>query len=160
MLSDELKLIYTVESSARTYNAITLSHSLFTQDWHFVQDTISHEWELSDNTLVTFNPLGMSIVNPTIGSNQQDMQIVLDNTNLQLVGELNLAAQNISESIVFNYNVYIDGFLNPQASDIKLTLRNIRISKEQLSATASSKDTIGKGFLSEKFDARFKGLFI
>ena len=160
MLSDELKQIYTYQSKTRSYDTIYLSHSGFSQDWYFVQDNISHNWKLSSGTTKTFIPLGFDIVLPTIGSAQQDMTITMDNTNLQLVKELNLATSNISEPILLTHNVYIDGDDEVQSSDIVLSLRNIKISKEQLSGTASSVDTIGKPFLTEKFDSRFKGLFL
>jgi len=160
MISDELKIIYSNETTLRSYDTIQLSHSLFSQTFYFIQDNLSHDLQLSDNTPVTFEPLGFSVVLPTIGSAQQDMTIVLDNVNQQLIKEINLSAQNITEPILVTHNVYIDGFPTPQSADINLSLRNIKVSKGQVSGTASSKDTIGKGFLTEKYDSRFRGLFI
>ena len=104
--------------------------------------------------------MNFDLVLPTIGSNQQDMSIVMDNTNLQLIKELNKAATNITEPIHIEHNVYIDSDIVSQSVSIHLTFTNIVVSKGQLSGVASSKDTIGRSFLSEKFDSRFKGLFL
>ena len=160
MLSDELKKIYSNETTLRSYDTLILSHSLFTETFYFIQNDIPMDLELSDSTPKTFIPLGFNVVLPTIGSAQQDMTLVLDNVNQQLIKEINLASNNITEPILVTHNVYIDGNKATQSSDINLSLRNIKVSGGTVQATASSKDTIGKGFLTEKYDSRFVGLFL
>jgi len=160
MISDELKTIYSNEMNLRSYDTLIISHSLFTKTFYFIQDNLSHDLQLADNTPKTFEPLAFSVVLPTLGSSQQDMTIVLDNVNQQLIKEINLAAKSITEPILVTHNVYIDGFPTPQTSDIKLSLRNVKVLKGQVQGTASSKDTIGKAFLTEKYDSRFRGLFV
>jgi len=159
MISEELKVLYTSdETSVRYFDCITLTHPNFTQDWHFIQDHKSRDLELSDTTLVTFIPYGFDVVLPTVGSNQQDMKITLDNTNLVLVSELNLASANITVPIVMTHNTYIEGFLAPQASDLTLNLTNIAVNNSLITASASATDLVNRKFLSKKYDSRFKGL--
>ncbi len=161
MLSEDLKKIYANhETTQRSFDCISLTHSQFTQDWHFIQDNNSKELKLSDDTLVTFEPFAFDVILPVKGSNQQDLQITLDNTSLQLMKELNLATTIITEPIILTHNTYIEGNQQPQASDIRLNLTNIKAKGTLISATASATDLVNRGFLSEKFDERFKGVFL
>jgi len=159
MITDALKELYSNSSSTVYYDTIYLSHSKFSSTWYFISNPTARSLQLTDASVHVFNPLSFELVLPTIGDAQQDMSVVIDNTNLVLVKELNKAAQDIEEPIILTHNVYIDGFDIPQSVDITLSLTDVRYTKNQLIATATSADTIGKGILAPLFDYRYKGLF-
>ncbi len=158
-MTDKLKELYSNSSNEIYYDTIALSHSGFTNTWYFISTPSNKLLKLSNGTQVLFKQLGFDIILPTIGSNQQDMQIVLDNTDLILIKELNKAALNIKEPIILTHNMYIEGLDTPQSTDITLSLSNITYNNNQLSATATSSDTIGKSILKPLFDNKYKGLF-
>lgn len=153
MISDELKKIYSNTTSDVILDTITLTHSLFTKDWRFVLDNEPCTFESLEYT-----PLNFSLVLPTIGSEQQDITIVMDNTNLQLVGELNLASGALDESITLTYMSYIKGKSTTYENKIILALSNIKYNSTQVTAVASASNTVGKTILASYYDSRYKGL--
>lgn len=159
-MTEELKKLYSNSSSEIYFDTIYLSHSLFTNTWYFINNPTGRTLQLEDGTIKTFIPLKFDLVLPTIGSNQQDMGVVLDNSNLMLVKELRKASKNIKEPIILTHNVYIDGNQLPQSNNITLSLTNVTYNNNQVSATATSVDTIGKTILKPLFDYRYKGLYL
>lgn len=160
-LTEELKKIYASNPNNEVfYDCIELSHSNFTKNYYFIMDYKEKELYNEEGELVTFEPLGFRLVYPEKGENQQDLKISIDNTNLKLIPELNLASENIEEPIKLKSAVYIDNSQKPQTQHYILELSNIVVNYSNVTATATATDMINISFPKEKFDYRFNGLFI
>ena len=163
-LSESLKEVYSANpKDVRSYETIELSHSLFSQTFYFVLDDVDHDWKLEDGSTVTFKTFPIDIRLPEVGSPQQDLSFVMDNTDQQIITELESAAENIDESIKSVYRVYVDGYDEQQRAPINLSLSNIVAKDNTVSASASRPNlyarklpTGNKAF----FDQRFHGLFL
>lgn len=137
-LSDSLKEVYSSNVlDVMAYDTIELSHSLFTRPYYFIQDSVSHNLQLEDSTIVEFEPFGFSINLPVKGSNQQDMGLVFQNVGQVLMKELELAAENMKENIVCTYRVYIDGSDVQQNDSQILSLTNVTTTPFNITANAS-----------------------
>ena len=163
-LSEALKEVYSSNPvDARAYETMEFSHSLFSKTYYFVIDDKNHDWKLEDGSIVTFEAYEMKMELPEVGSTQQDLLIVLDDTEQQIVVELERAIKKPEESIKSVYRVYVDGYDEQQRSPISLSLTNIVSRNGTVSASASRPNLyaikIPSGIKSS-FDQRFHGLFI
>jgi len=161
-LSEALKEIYSSNPvGQRFYETVEISHSLFTKTYYMVQDRESHDWKLEDDSTVTFEPFGFSLVLPEVGGAEQSISFVFDNVGREAMGELEAAAELISEPIKLHYRVYIDGSDISQY-DISLVMTNIVADNYNITAVATRPDlyarTIPKGN-AVFYDSRFKGLY-
>lgn len=162
-LTEELKEIYSSNPvGTRYYESVAISHSRFSKTYYMVQDSVSHEWKLEDDSTVTFEPFGFSLVLPEVGGAQQSIQFVFDNVGREAMPELEAAAELISEPIQLHYRVYIDGSDISQY-DISLVMTNIVADNYSISAIATRPDlyarTIPKGN-AVFFDSKFRGLYL
>lgn len=165
-LTDELKEVYSSNPLAvRAYDTLELTHSLFSEPFRVVKDDINHDFNLNtgDTSTIFFISYPFDIVLPEVGSNQQDIRIVLDNVSRIPMQELERASSNIDEPIIATYRPYIDGSLDPQSLPIRLVLTNITADSKTVSAIATRPDLFKRKFPSGTeafFDDRFKGIFI
>jgi len=162
-LTEELKKIYSSNPiGVRYYETVEISHSLFSKTYYMVQDTESHLWKLEDDSSVTFEPFGFSLVLPEVGGAEQSIQFVFDNVGREAMPELEAAAQLISEPIKLHYRVYADGSDISQY-DIDLVMTNIVASNYTISAIATRPDLYAKSIPKGNavfYDNRFRGLFL
>lgn len=163
-LSNELKEIYSSNpKEVRSYETVQLSHSLFSKTFYFVIDDTSHEWELEDTSVVTFEAFPLSIRLPEVGSTQQDISFVFSNVGREAMPELELAAENIEEPIKLTYRVYIDGYATPQTTAINLVLTSIVADNYSITAIATRPNLYAKKLPSGNkafFDRKFHGLYL
>ena len=165
-LTDDLKEVYSSNPIAvRAYDTLELTHSLFSEPFRVVKDDIPHDFNLITGapSPVTFIAYPFDIVLPEVGSNQQDIKIVLDNVSRVPIQELERAAALIDEPIVATYRPYIDGNINPQGDPIRLVLTNITADNYTVSATATRPDLFKRKFPTGPeafFDDRFRGLTV
>jgi hypothetical protein len=154
-MTDELKKVYSSNVRAtRVYDTVEISHSLFTQTYYLVQNNTSKTFTLDDvaETSQVFEPFGFSVVLPTKGSNQQDVGLVLQNVS-QIIKELELAAENMSENIVLKYRPYIDGDSFQQAPTLELALTNVSADTYKITANASRVSLFDRSVPSVNFDS-------
>lgn len=164
MLSDELKKIYASNPyDARFYEAVEISHSLFSKVYYLVRDSEAHNWKIEDESIKEFVSYPFNIKLPEVGSAQQDISFVFDNISQEIMRELESAAININESIKLKYRVYIDGDDTPQIPVIELSLTNIVADNFTISAIATRPDLYKRLFPTgnqSRFDSRYKGLYL
>ncbi len=160
-ISDKLKEIYSSNPvNTRYYDAIELSHPNFTQTYYFVLDHVSHSFKNKADSLVTFEPMAFQIQLPQVGENQQDIQLSIDNTNLQLVKELNNASADFTTPITLVASVYVDNDEEIQNQSYTMKIKTISANYSSVTATATSLDTINIQFPTHTFNHDFPGLFI
>ena len=159
-LSEALKEIYSSNvTGVRAYDTVELSHSLFTQTFYMVADSVSHDWKLENDVLTTFEPFGFNITQPVKGSEQQEMRFVFDNILQIGIDELELASGNMNENIVLTYRPYIDGSDVQQSPAIILNLSNVTASLGTITANASRVSLYGRKVPNRSYDSWiFKGL--
>lgn len=158
-MTEKLKKKYSNNTSnVRTYDCLEISHPDFTQTYYFINDSKEKEFKNSDGDLVSFIPLSFSAVLPAEGDNQQDLKLILDNSNMQLSSELLNATNNYEDAILIKSAIYIDGELEPQSQVYVLEMKNINVTYKTIVGTASSVDMIDISFPRESFDQRFNGL--
>lgn len=163
MATDALKKIYAANTTGdRAIDTLELSHSLFTRTYYLVRDNESLFFNI-DGVSTYFQSWAFDFRLPEIGSEQQDMSIIFDNTDLALLDEIELAAGDFSEPIKATYRVYIESSADEQSTPMILSLTNIVADIESVSAVASRPDLFKRYFPSGNkahFDNRFKGLFL
>jgi len=160
-LSEELKRIYASNpTDNRYFDTLQISHPAFTKTYNFVLDNISHNWKNIDDIITEFTPMNFSVVLPQKSDTQQEIKIQIDNTNLQLVKELNLALSQIKEPIRLISSIYTENEEEPQGEVFDLQMKNITINYTSLTASASAADTVNISYPKESFDQRFTGLYL
>lgn len=160
-LSEKLKKMYSGNSSEeRYYDTITLEHPNFTNTFYLVMDDEEHTWEDSGSISHIYKPMGFKIKLANKGESQQDIQLIFDNTNLQLVEELYNAASDIKTPIIFTLDIHIDSELSIQGDSQILQLKNIVMTNKTITAVASAENLIQKDFPRTFFDKRFYGLYL
>lgn len=192
MLTNDLKRIYTSHAETRMYyDTIQLYHPNFegSQDYVYPRnnsypDDLSYPADVNtdegshflvrntenmllnleeDANEVLFRSYPFNIVQPEVGSEQQDMALVLDNVSLELISELEKAIELPDTPIKMTYRVYIEGNQNPQITPIDLDLSNIVVDMESISCTATRANLYERRFpygASTIYDSRFIGLFL
>lgn len=192
MLTEALKKIYTSHSNTLMYyDTIQLYHPNFEGSQNFVYprddsypDDLSYPSDvntdegshflvrntenmllnLQDNTNeVLFRSYPFNIVPPEVGSEQQDISIVMDNVSLELISELEKAIEQPDTPIKMTYRVYIEGSQNPQMTAIELELSNIVVTMSSISCTATRSNLYERRFPFGKqtvYDSRFEGLYL
>lgn len=163
-LTNDLVEIYSSNPiGSRVYDTLELTHSLFSAPFRIVKDDETHGFYLvtGGTAVYDFVPHGFDIVLPDIGSNQQDIKIVLDNVSRIPIQELERASEAIDEPIIATYRAYIDNSFDPQNTPIRLVLTNITADNYTVTAVATRPDLFKRKFptgQSAFFDDRFKGL--
>lgn len=164
MLSEDLKKIYSSNpNDKRFYETVEVSHSMFSKVFYLVKDNENHTWILEDDSVVEFVSYPFEIVLPEAGSTQQDLSFSFDNTSLEIMNEVENAAQKIDEAIKLKYRVFIDGSDTAQTAVVELSLTNIIADTKTISGIATRPDLFKKYFpfgAKTVFDKRFKGLFL
>ena len=133
------------------------------QSFFLVRDTADHSFKLEDGSTQTFYAYPFNIIQPEIGSDQQDIGIVLDNVSLELISAIELASENQSVPIQMTFRVYIDGDDTPQITPIVLGLTELSVDMRTVTCKASRVDLNKRKFPFGKtayFDQRFQGLYI
>lgn len=188
-LSNELKKIYSnYDDTRRFYDTVQLYHPNFNtstaypsddkypsntlypsdidynaQSFFLVRDSVDHDFELEDASVQTFTAYPFNVIQPQVGEDQQDIGIVLDNVSLELLENIQIAAQNQNVPIQMTFRVYMDGDAGTQITPITLALTEIVIDMFTVSCKASRVDLFKRKFPfgeNTYFDSNFKGLTI
>ena len=160
-ISDKLKEIYSSNPvNERYYDAIELSHPNFSQSYYFILDNKAHLLKNKAGTVVSFEPMGFELRLPQVGENQQEIQISIDNTSLQLVTELNNASADFKTPITLVASVYVDNDIEIQNQSYTMKIKTISANYSAVVATATSLDTINIQFPTHTFNYDFPGLFL
>ena len=163
-LTDTLKEVYSSNpSNKRAYDTVEISHSLFSKTYYLVRDDVAHTWLIDATTYKEFISYPFEIRLPELGSPQQDISFVFDNTSLEIMREVEAAAENIDEAIKLVYRAYVDGLDAAQSTAIELSLTNIVADSKAISGTATRPDLFKRYFPAGNksyYDSRFKGLYL
>jgi len=191
MISQDLQEIYTNYNESRMfYEAIQLFHPNFdlqsddcvpndgsypsdtsypcnfnssSASFFFIRANDTKSLKLEDGTTVDFYQYPFNVVLPEVGSDQQDIGIVLDNIVPQLSKEIQSAVLNPEIPIEMTYRIYIDGSDESQITPIKMSLTNIVADARTITAKASRVDLYKRKFpygIDAYYNSRFQGLFL
>ena len=188
-LTTELKKIYSnYEDNRRFYDTVQLYHPNFdtsgvypaddsypsdtsypqevdhaAYSFFLVRDDTNHTFQLEDATSKEFQAYPFNIIQPQVGEDQQDIGIVLDNVSLELLSNIQTAAQNQNVPIEMTFRVYIEGDVTPQITPITLALTEIVVDMNTVSCKASRVDLFKRKFPfgeNTYFNENFKGLLV
>lgn len=133
------------------------------QSFFLVRDIVDHSFQIADGTTQIFRSYPFNVIQPEIGSNQQDIGIVLDNVSLEILSNIELASQNPSVPIVMTFSVYMDGDVTSQITPISLALTEIVVDMFTVSCKASRTDLFKRKLphgANTYYDSKFKGLIV
>jgi len=133
------------------------------QSFFLIRDIEDATLKLEDGSTQTFFAYPFNIIQPEVGSDQQDIGIVLDNVSLELINAIDLASENQSVPIEMTFRVYIDGSDVPQMTPIVLALTELSVDMRSVTCKASRVDLYKRKFPFGKnayYDHRFGGLYI
>ena len=143
------------------YETLELSHSQFSKKYYITASTLAFDAHLEDGTLVTFDAFPFNITLPRSDADgSQEMQISLQNIDQSLVDELEAASTKPDERIAVVYRIYLaTDKTEPQNLPIKLSISEVAMTNETISAIATRSDVLNFPFPSEAYDPlRFPGL--
>lgn len=125
---------------------LSLTHPAFGRAWHLTTAPKPFEG-LVGGELVTFEVHPFKVVRPEIGtSGKVDMKLTLHNSGKVFAGEFLAAARQPETGIRAEVNDYLPGDPESQIDPIVLTLKDIGITPENCSASASSVDFLNLEF--------------
>ena len=153
-ISAQLKAIYASGTSSRYIETLEFSHSLFGKSYYMTNDTIPWNYILEDGRSVVFEAVPFKVVLPANdhGGNQ-DLSVTLANIGRDLVDPLERAISKPQEAIKCTYRVYIDqANTAPQNTPpLVLTIANVQVTQDAVSATATRADVLNKRFPSKLY---------
>ena len=133
------------------------------QSFFLIRDIVNHNLQREDGRIQTFTAYPFNIIQPQVGEDQQDIGIILDNVSLEIIENIELAAQNTSAPIVMTFSVYMDGDTASQITPISLALTEIVVDMFTVSCKASRVDLFKRKLPFGKntyYYSNFKGLTI
>jgi hypothetical protein len=148
-ISAELKRVYaSAPQDTRYIETLQLSHSLFPRSYWLTNDLQEWDFALETGALQRFQIVPFAAVPPTNdGKGQQDLQIVIDNVGREAMAAIEAAAMRPDENIVVVYRVYVDRTASPPQNDpLVLSLQNIQIKLESITAAATRADVLNRPF--------------
>jgi hypothetical protein len=154
-ISAQLKEIYASGTAQRYVETLEFYHSLFPAKSYFMtNDTVAWDFFLEDGRLITFKQVPFRVVLPANdhGGNQ-DLSVTLANIGRDLVDPLEQAIMKPQEPIRCTYRVYIDqaNTMPQNTPPLTLTISNVQVSQETVSATATRADVLNKSFPSKLY---------
>lgn len=161
-ISAALRAIYaSAPTSQRYIETLSFSHSRFAQTYYMTSDNQQWQFLLETGQLVTFLAVPFRVTLPTVdGQGNQDMGLNIANIGRDLVDPIEAAIAVPSEPIKCTYRVYLDTpSTSPQNTPMALSLTNIQINRDVVSATATRSDVLNKAFPSNFYTVvQFPGL--
>ena len=190
-ISNELKKIYSnYDDSRMFYDTVQLHHPNFNvpadspypsetsypsdtsypgeidynaQSFYLIRDSADHTLKLEDGSSQIFQGYPFDVIQQEVGSDQVDIGIVLDNVSLEIIGNIELAAQNTSVPIQMTFSVYMEGDDTPQITPIQLALTEVVVDMMTVTCKASRTDLFKRKLPFGKntyFLSNFEGLTI
>lgn len=133
------------------------------QSYFLIRNDTDKSLQIEDLSLVTFQAYPFDILQPQVGEDQQDIGIVLDNVSLEIITQIELAAQNTSVPIQMTFRVYMDGDTTSQITPITLALTEVVVDMNVISCKASRVDLFKRRFpygSHTYYDSKFEGLTV
>lgn len=125
---------------------VSLSHSAFSQDWHFTTYPTAFSGVVGGQT-VQFEPYPFEVDLPEISaSGRQEMTVSLFMSGPAFVAELQAAAAVPTEPIMAEFNAYLSGSTAAQISPVTLAISDITIDERNATCRASRPDTLNRSF--------------
>jgi Domain of unknown function (DUF1833) len=143
------------------YETVELYHPAFTQRHYLTNAEYGFTARLENGLQVDFIQAPFEIKLPqSLAAGQGPLQLIIGNVDQQILLEIEKAATQPGELIEFVWRAYTSRDLNSPASDpIRLNIRQIEADAAQVSAQATSSDTLNRRFPSIAYDIRrFPGL--
>jgi hypothetical protein len=159
-MTQTLKEIYSSNVDKRVYEALILSHPLFSKSYYLINDTEGRPQDV-DGTVQSFDACPFRVSLPEKGSEQQDVELALPNIGWDIIKELDAAIEDIYTPIQVRFLVYIEDDLYSHAEIPNLEFTNINVDRISVTGIGMRKDLYGH-YINENaiFDLRFAGLFI
>ena len=159
-MTDALKTVYAANLlTDRVLDTVALSHSTWTKVYYLVADTQVRQLKDENGTIHDYEPFGFRAIQPSKGSNQQDLQLAFDNVIGLGTAELNKAIKKSEEPIKCVYCTYLVSSQDPQISPIHLELASISLTAYTIIATAQRRDLYQNKVPKKKFDSHvYRGI--
>lgn len=162
MISQEIKEIYAGSNVNRPIDTLHFKHSLFSQEWFFVNDHQNWIFKIEDGTSRQFMSMPFAMQLPSKDSEgRQDLQIAMSNIGRIMSDEMELANANPRENIECIYRVYLDVMDDsPQiVPSMQLWISEVFVDPYQISAVATRFDVLNRVFPNRFFrDWEYPGL--
>ena len=162
-INDELKKIYLdANVNVTLIRTIELIHPSFSQNWYLamINDSTSFQGKLENDSLVTYEGFGFSLVLPDATTKgQSNAQFVIDATDEIVLQDLWAYKANPSEPIVLNWREYISNSTEIQNSLLNIKLMDVEFQYNKIQGVGSRPDIVNRPFPYRRYDATIlKGL--
>lgn len=154
---------YPSETSYPSVTSYPSDLDIVSQSRFLVQNTENMTFNIEDGSTQIFIAFPFKLMLPEAGSDQQDIGVVLDNVSLELINEIESASLNTEVPIKMIYRVYIDGSTYAQNTPIELSITNLSVDMNSITATATRANLYDRRFPfgeTTVYDRRFKGLYL
>jgi len=104
-----------------------------------------------------------SLVAPTVGDNNQDIQVVFSNVTSEMIEGIEKASEDYTTPIKMRYFIFVDSSMDTQITPYEMNLNNISVNDKVINATAQRSNLFGYKFPhggTSIYDNRFKGLLL
>ena len=163
-ISEQLREVYLGNQYNQTIiQTVSISHSLFDNEYHFCNYDTEIECTLEDETKQVFVPNYFKVEIPVQKSNlNRELQVTLLNTSSTPQKEINkIITANSTEEITITLRYYLDGNFDAPAYTVPFDISVFDISLDRDSITLQGEifKTMGKLFPRMKyFTSIYKGL--
>ena len=159
-MTQELKEVFTSNVDKRLYEAIIISHPLFSKTYYLVNDDESHVFDV-DGTMQSFEVCPFRISLPEKGSAQQDVEVIMPNIGWDIIKELDDAIEDVHSPIMLRFLIYLQDIDTIQSEIPNLVFTNISVDQNSVSGVGMRKDLYAHYILENSaFDTRFEGLWL
>lgn len=162
MITPELQKIYaSAPDDDREVETMTLEHSLFSQTYNVVNQSLPFTGTDELGNIVTYEPFPFTIEIPERdGEGRQDIGLVVSNVSREMVTELESANELTSEPIAVSFRLYMlksKTLGNP--NPVRLHLSEITATMTTIVARAGRPDLVNRPFPATVYEIRrFPGL--
>lgn len=163
-ISESLRELYLGNSYNQTLiQTISISHSLFENEYHFCNYFTDITCKLEDETSQNFVPNFFKVEIPTQkNSVNRELQVTLLNTSITPLKEINnIITQNSTEEIQIILRYYLDGNFDTPAYTVpfEISVFDVSLDRDSITLQGEIFKTMGKDFPRKKyFTSIFPGL--
>lgn len=148
-ISQQLKEIYASAPTAQYVETLEFSHSRFGQTFYLTNSLDRWTFLLENGTPVEFLQAPFTLQLPAQDrSGHQDLTIVMSNVGRDMMDPLEAAILNTREPIRCIYRVYLNqpGSYPQTNPPLRLSITDVQVDRDTLSAVATRSDVLNKGF--------------
>ncbi len=162
-MTQELKEIYSnINSQEVYYDAFKIVHPNFTSNILLIKANENKIFTI-DGSPATFLAYPIGCIVPSVGDDQQDFGIMLDNVSQDVIEQINLASLNPEIPISVTYYVFIDSDTVSQITPLTLVITSLNANLKTIQATATRSDLYARHFpfgATSYFDQKYVGLYL